>query len=303
MLERSGNQLSVNNKTMAEHPSLAAELFRAITAPNMAPIPQYLPESEAITVDWYLQSSLARDYAIDPCNIYWGGEINKDHIFDIYKGFAPEKDSVKTRLSMLEYVAKNVTRYSRMGYCYLHMNGLTLDQWVKKMTHFDNGGDALALYALSDLYGIHTTVITKSRPWTTVHGNFPGTLDDVLQLSSVKLAYLGLDRYAVLWKKISPNEPSIRKRNFNYTPMLPLQQPPTSEERETAESLINLHRGTSISTTTVSLPPPPPTLRDQVYLLMLMPWINSLTGTTLIGLGGHYYTMPWTRSPALVIYL
>ena len=61
------------------------------------------------------------------------------------------------------------------------------------MTHFDNGGDTLCLYALSDMFGVHTTVITKGRVWTTVHGNYPGTLDDVLQLSDVKLVYLGQD--------------------------------------------------------------------------------------------------------------
>ena len=183
----------------------------------------------------------------NPCNIYWGGEVNRDHVFDIYKNFSAEKESVKRRLAMLEFVANNVTKYGRNGFCYLHMNGLTLDRWVKRMTHFDNGGDALALYALSDLYGVHTTVITKSRPWTTVHGNYPGSLDDVLQLSSVKLAYLGQDRYAVLWKKISLSEPSLHKRNFNYTPMLPLQQPPTHEEMETAETLMYLHRGASTS--------------------------------------------------------
>ena len=237
---------------MAEHTSLAAELFRAITAPKMAPIPAYLPESEAVNVDWYLQSEYARDYTIDIGNIHWGGEINRDHVFDIYKNFSAEKDSVKTRLAMLEFVANNVTRYTRNCYCYLRMNELTLDQWVKRMTHFDNGGDALTLYALSDLYGVHTTVITKSRPWTTVHGNYPGSLEDVLQLSSVKLAYLGDDQYAVLWKKISPQEPSIRQRIFNYTPMLPLQQPPTREDLETAETLMNLHQSTS-----ANLPPPP----------------------------------------------
>ena len=50
---------------MADHTSLAAELFRAITAPKMAPIPAYLPESEAISVEWYLQSEYARSYAIE----------------------------------------------------------------------------------------------------------------------------------------------------------------------------------------------------------------------------------------------
>ena len=84
------------------------------------------------------------------------------------------------------------------------MNNLTLDQWVCKMTHFDNGADTLALYAVSDMYSVHTTVITHLKPWTTIHGFFDGLLEEVLQLSSVKLAYLGGNKFAVLWKKVNP---------------------------------------------------------------------------------------------------
>ena len=190
---------------MAAKMSLAAELFRAITAPKITPIPAYLPECDGTNVALFLQSGFARDYTINTSNLHWGSEVNKDHLFDIYKNYTQEKDSVKTRLAMLEFVANNVTKYTRNCYCYLRMNDLTLDQWVRKMTHFDNGGDALCLYALSDMLGVHTTVLTKGKAWTTVHGNYPGSLEDVLQLSDVKLVYLGQDRYAVLWKKVTPN--------------------------------------------------------------------------------------------------
>ena len=241
---------------MAAKMSLASELFRAITAPKLSPIPAYLPKSDGLTVEWFLQSEYARDYAIDISNLYWGGEVNTDHVFDIYKKFSSEKDSVKTRMSMLEFVANNVTRYTRNCYCYLRMNNLTLDQWVKKLTHFDNGGDGLSLYALSDMFGVHSTVLTRGRAWTTVHGNFPGTLDDVLQLSDVKLAYLGQERFATLWRKLSPEEPSLRERSFNYAPMLPLVQPPTHIELETAETLINLQQGRPSADTSTSMPHP-----------------------------------------------
>ena len=242
---------------MAAKMSLAAELFRAITAPKLSPIPAYLPECDGATVDSFLQCEYARDYMIDTSNLYWGGELNKDHLFDIYKKFSSDKDSVKTRISMLEFVANNVTRYSRNCYCYLRMNELTLDQWVKKMTYFDNGGDVLSLYAMSDMFGVHTTVLTKVRAWTTVHGNYPGTLEDVLQLSDVKLVYLGQDRFATLWKKVSPDEPSLREQSFNYTPMLPLAHPPTHVEMETAETLINMQHSMPPADTSANLPHPP----------------------------------------------
>ena len=242
---------------MAAKTSLAAELFRAITAPKITPIPAYLPESDGASVHWFLQSELARTYAIDTSNLHWGGEINKEHVFDIYKNYTPEKDSVKTRLSMLQYVANNVTRYTQSCYCFLRMNNLTLDQWVKKLTHFDNGGDALCLYALSDMLGVHTTVLTKGKAWTTVQGDYPGTLDDVLQLSEVKLFYLGQDKYAVLWKKLSPSDSSIHQRNYNYNPMLQLAQPPSRAEIETAETLVHMQQSGQAVDTSIVLPHPP----------------------------------------------
>ena len=149
---------------MAAKTSLVSELIKAIKAPKLRPIPAYLPNSEGVSVEWFLQSTYAKDYTLDASNLFWGGDVNKDHVFDVFKNFTPEKDSVKTRLEMLEFVAENVTRYTRSCYCILRMNGLTLDQWVRKMTHYDNGADAIALYALSDLYGVHTTVIAKTRP-------------------------------------------------------------------------------------------------------------------------------------------
>ena len=242
---------------MAAQTSLASELFRAITAPKLTPIPAYLAEKDAMTVEDYLQSEYALNYTLDISNIHWGGEVNRDHVFDIFKNFSAEKDSVKTRLAMLEFVANNVSQYTRNCYCYLRMNNLTLDQWVQRMTHFDNGGDALSLYALSDLYGVHTTVLSNGRPWTTVHGNYPGNLDDVLQLSSVKLAYMGNDKYAVLWKKLSPSDPSLRERSYNYAPMLPLALPPSQAELDTAETLIGMQQGVQITDTSKNMPHPP----------------------------------------------
>ena len=242
---------------MAAKMSLAAELFRAITAPKLNPIPAYLPESDGTTVQWFLQCEYAHDYAIDTSNLHWGGKVNKDHVFDIYKNFSSDKDSVKTRISMLEFVANNLSKYTRNCYYYLRMNELTLDEWVRKMTHFDNGGDALSLYAMSDMFGVHTTILTEGRAWTTVHGNYPGTLEDVLQLSDVKLVYLGQNRFATLWKKVSPNEPSLRERNYNYAPMLPLALPPTRVELETANTLVNMQQRLPVADTSIVLPHPP----------------------------------------------
>ena len=204
---------------MAANSSLSQELIKAINMPNIRPIPVYLSEEDAVTVDMFMQSEYARDYTIDTRNIHWGGEVHRSHVFNIYAKFSPTQDLVKTRLDMIKFVTANLARYNWDAHLYLTMHGLNLESWVQRMMFWENGADALAIYSLSDMLGIHTTVLTKSKPWTTVSGNFQGDVYDLLRISEVILVYLGQDRYTRLWKKSAPIETSYIGPNFNYAPM------------------------------------------------------------------------------------
>ena len=207
--------------------------------PNIRPIPAYLSEEDAVTVNMYMQSEYARNYLIDTWNIHWGGEVHHSHVFDIYAKFSPTQDPVRTRLDMIKFVTPNSARYNWDAHLYLSMHGLNLESWIQRMMFWENGADALAIYSLSDMLGIHTTVLMKSKPWTTVSGNFQGDVYDLLWISEVILVYLGQDRYAHLWKK-APTENSYIGPNFNYAPMA---NPPATlmEEFQTAQTLLKLH--------------------------------------------------------------
>ena len=225
---------------MAVHSSLSQELIKVINMPNLIATPSYLSEEDAITVDMFMQSEYASDYMIDMSNIHWGGEVHQSHVFEIYAKFSPTRDPVKTRLDMIKFVTANLARYSWDAHLYLTMHGLNLESWVQKMMFWENGADALAIYSLSDMLGIHTTVLMKSKPWTTVSGNYQGDVYDLLHISEVILVYLGQDRYARLWKKSALIENSYVGPNFNYAPM---ENPPATltEEFHTAQILLELH--------------------------------------------------------------
>ena len=225
---------------MAVNSSLSQELIKAINMPNIRPTPVYLSEEDAVTVDMFMQSEYASDYMIDTRNIYWGGEVHHSHVFNIYAKFSPTQDPAKTRLDMIKFVTANLARYNWDAHLYLTMHGLNLESRVQRMMFWENGADALAIYSLSDMLGIHTTVLTKSKPWTTVSGNFQGDVYDLLRISEVILVYLGQDRYARLWKKSAPIENSYVGPNFNYAPMA---NPPATlmEEFHTAQTLLELH--------------------------------------------------------------
>ena len=106
------------------------------------------------------------------------------------------------------------------------------------------------------MLGIHTTIVTKTKPWTTVSDEYEGTVHDLLKISKVTLVYLGENRFARLWQKDDPNERSYIGPNFNYqftplpvTPAVPAKpkrrktstsKRSTQEELQTAETLLEL---------------------------------------------------------------
>ena len=158
--KRSGNPWAITEKMAAS--SLSSELLAAIQVPNLRPMPAYLSETDALTVAEFLQTHYAAYYQIDVSNVHWGGETHTSHLFDIFSNFQPQKDSVKTRIEMISFVTPNYRRYSWDCDLYLRMNKLILNDWVEKMTYWGNCGDALAIYAMSDMYGVHSCVVTKS---------------------------------------------------------------------------------------------------------------------------------------------
>ena len=225
---------------MAANSSLSQELIKVINMPNIRPTPAYLSEEDDVTVNMFMQSEYTRDYMIDTRNIHWGGDVHHSHVFDIYMKLSPTQDPVRTRLDMIKFVTENSARYNWDAHLYLTMHGLNLETWVQRMMFWENGADALAIYSLSDMLGIHTKVLTKTKPWTTVSGNYQGDVYNLLRISEVILVYLGWDKYARLWKKSAPIENSYIGPNFNYAPMA--NQPATlTEEFQTAQTLLELH--------------------------------------------------------------
>ena len=222
-------------------------------------MPAYLSKSDSLTVAEFLQTHYAAYYKIDISNVHWDSEINASHLFDIYCNFHLQKDSVKTRIDMISFVTSNYRRYSWDCDLFLRMNKLTLNDWVSKMSYWGNCGDALALYTMSDMYGVHTCVVTKSKPWTTVSNTFQGTDIDMLKLCQVKLVYLGNHKYGKLIPKEFIGQSSYVSPSYNVASMIqPIQPPPQPtpkvpmlvRELETANTLLDLH-GTDITNTSI----------------------------------------------------
>ena len=66
---------------------IAAELLQQINLTELRPIPNYLSELDALTVEEFEQSEYGSEYSLDVSNIMWGSTSNDSHVFDIFCEF------------------------------------------------------------------------------------------------------------------------------------------------------------------------------------------------------------------------
>ena len=215
--------------------SIAEEVLQSISLHQMHAIPAYLSESDATTIDEFTQSELSSNYVLDTQNLYWPGKVNRSHVFDLFAEFLPHKDGGKTRLDMINFVSDNRERYVIDGHVVLKMHETNLNAWACKMTYWENSADELTLYALSDLTRQHTVVITRTKPWSTVHPDV--VLKDIhglLDVCGVKLLYLGDNKFGRLRRRPQNFDTSIMVN----LPVFPGTETPCVQEMETACSLL-----------------------------------------------------------------
>ena len=48
------------------------------------------------------------------------------------------------------------------------MHGVHIDTWLKQMSYWGTKANEPAVYALSDMLNVHSFIVTKNQPWTTV---------------------------------------------------------------------------------------------------------------------------------------
>ena len=203
--------------------------------------------ADALTVEEFEQSEYGSNYSLDVSNIEWGKACNDSQVFDTFSEFTTHRDSFKTRLDMLNFIAANNQCYKWDCHVFFSMHRIYLDTWVNKMAYWGIKAGELSVYALSDMLKVHSFIVNKHRPWTTVDASVTGTPLDILHLCPVKLVFLGDNRFGRLWHKLQP-APSVSTLQTGLLLVFPDAQPvgtdrtnPTLTELETAETLLTMH--------------------------------------------------------------
>ena len=112
--------------------SIAAEILQQINLTKIRPTPNYLSAADALTVEEFEQSEYGSEYSLDVSNIEWGNASNDSQVFDIFSEFSAHRDSTKTRLDMLNFVASNNQHYKWDCHVFVSMHAIYLDTWLKR---------------------------------------------------------------------------------------------------------------------------------------------------------------------------
>ena len=154
------------------------------------------------------------------------------------------------------------------------MHRIYLDTWLKKMAYWRTKANELAIYAFSDMLNIHSFIVTKHCPWTTVE-RVQGRVLEILHLCPVKLVFLGDNRYGKLWRKIVPTQ-VVSTHQTGLLPVFPdiqlIEQEstaPSITELETTETLLTMQDAQPSAKKTLELQEPTVSMVNQTSKLIL----------------------------------
>ena len=93
----------------------------------------------------------------------------------------------------------------------------------------------LALMGLCNLYRRHCVVLTQNKLWSTIQADAPMNLLDLLKECSIRLIYLGNQRFGVLtWRPRLPKKVALKSPGFNI-----VEEYTLDEDIDSTKQLIN----------------------------------------------------------------
>ena len=144
-------------------------------------IARHIPRAAEITLKYYEQSGLAREYFIDLDEVFIHSNHripnfrrpNPDHVYEIFGKFSHESPSV-VRTSVVDYVTCDPETFKEKLVVVFTMLNLDLNSWLIRTKNSKIPVDEASLYSLCQLYSQHALAYTTGSIWSTLelHRNY-----------------------------------------------------------------------------------------------------------------------------------
>ena len=184
----------------SESGSIAMELYNALKTFPFRRMVSFIRKSSSITCKEYNDSEQSKEYWLDTRNCKHGRKVNKQCVFEMFGTFSNE-NAADVRAGMLAVIRLDLNYYKIAGHIILGFKDINIDQWMNVMAKPDTAADELAIFALSKMYGKHTVIYNKARPWMTLDPPYPMTETELHDNCQIHLVYVGKDSYGILCHK------------------------------------------------------------------------------------------------------
>ena len=174
-----------------------------------------LREDDAVTGENYKNSKWANYFTVDALNTVRNGRANPNHLFELFGSFSGHT-STEVRIQLLKNIASDTSFYKERCAACLQSKSITFEMWVEELADECVFCDELALIGLCSLYRRHCVVLTQNKLWSTIQADAPMNLLDLLKECSIRLIYLGNQRFGVLtWRPRLPKKVASKSPGFN----------------------------------------------------------------------------------------
>ena len=130
-------------------------------------------------------------------NTVRNGRANPNHLFELFGSFSSHS-STEVRIQLLKNIASDTSFYKERCAACLQSKSITFEMWVEQLADERIFYDELALMGLCNLYRRHCVVLTQNKLWSTIQADALMNLLDLLKECSIRLIYLGNQRFGVL---------------------------------------------------------------------------------------------------------
>ena len=183
-----------------ESGSIAMELYNALRTFPFRRMVLFIRKSSSVTCKEYNDSEQSKEYWLDTRNCKYSRKVNNQCVFEMFRTFS-NKNTADVRAGMLAVIRLDLNYYKIAGHVILGFKNINIDQWMNGMAKPDTAADELAIFALSKMYGKHTVIYNKARPWTTLDPPYPMTETELHDNCQIHLVYVGKDSYGILRRK------------------------------------------------------------------------------------------------------
>ena len=161
--------------------SLAEELLSCVLPYSYTSKLSCLTTDDFVSLRTFPKTELGKMFTSDRQGCRKDGEINNNHLFDLFGRYS-EEDAESVCTDAMERIECGSLVYESEGAEFFMMRGLTYKEWALTACNHYYYGDELLIYALCRIFHRHGLVVCFDCIWSTIKSDISLMTSELLDI-------------------------------------------------------------------------------------------------------------------------